>query len=438
MRKNKVTALLLSAAMVVGMTACGSSSDTSGDAAASADTAAASSDTEAASADTAESTADSGEKLVINFYEHSDNEKIATAQVEAYNASHPDVEVRLSTIANDDYDDKIKVMLSGGADVDVFWIRGGDQMRQMANGGAVLALDDLMAANDVDFSVYGQMGEAYQTGGKTYGLCTSKSCWLLWYNKDLFDEAGVDYPLDLTWDEYADLCAQLNSDDKTGGLCVNWIMNTGAAAANEYLTDENLTRTREYVEFLNRIYNEDQSNLSLEEMSGSFDVNAVFAEGNTYMMLNGDWNFLLFPDADPQFEWCAAPLPHFEDLPVNSTVGSTSAYAINANSDKAEAAFDFIKFCCYSEEGAKIYAENAAVPAYPSDEALEIYKESVTTPGTEYVFSAIVSSEDGNEDYYNELKDAYKAEITEYLIGNCTIDEAFDNFKTRREEIANK
>ena len=185
-------------------------------------------------------------------------------------------------------------------------------------------------------------------------------------------------------DRYADLCAQLNTDELRGGIAVNWIMNTGAAAAGEYLTDENLTRTKEYVEFLNRIYNEDQSNMSLEEMSGSFDVNAIFAEGNTYMMLNGDWTFLLFPDSDPQFEWCAAPLPHFEDIELNSTVGSTAAYCINAKTEHPEVAFDFIKFCNYSEEGAKIYAENASVPAYPSETALETYKQSVTTPGDVY------------------------------------------------------
>lgn len=375
------------------------------------------------------------EKTVITFYEHSDSEKIAQQLVEAYNASQDAVEVQLSIIANDDYDDKIKVMLSGGADIDCFWVRGGDQVRQMANGGAILPLDEMMEAAGVDYSLYGQMGEAFQTGGNTYGLCTSKSCWLLWYNKDLFDAAGVEYPLDVTWDEYADLCAQLTTDELTGGLAVNWIMNTGAAAAGEYLTDAELTRTKDYVAFLNRIYNEDCSNLSLEEMSGSFDVNAVFAEGNTYMMLNGDWNFLLFPDANPEFEWCAAPLPHFDDVEVNSTVGQSSAFCINSASENADAAFDFIKFCCYSDEGAKIYAANANVPAYPSDAALEVYKENVTTPGTEYVFSSIVSCEDGNEDYYSEIKDAYKAEITEYLLGACTIDEAFENYTARREEI---
>lgn len=428
MKKKVLSGLLASAVMISLLAGCGSSSGSEAGNAAAGDSVQKSSAQE-----------NGDETVTINFYEHSDNEKVAKQQVEEYEKLHPNVKVNLSIIANDDYDDKIKVMLSGGADIDAFWCRGGDQIRQMANGGAVYALDDLMAANGVNFEDYGQMGQAYQTGGKTYGLCTTKSCWLLFYNKTLFDEAGVDIPSDdMSWDEYAELCRKLTTEDKNGGVCVNWIMNTGSAAAQEYLDSDDLSKTRKYVEFLNRIYNEDHSNPSLEEMSGSFDVNALFAEGNTYMMLNGDWTFLLFPDSNPDFEWGAVPIPHFDDIPAQSTVGSTSAYCIANSSKNPEAAFDFIKFCCYSDEGADIYAQNAGVSAYPSDKALETYKKSVTVPGTEYVFSAKVSSEDGNEDYYNELKDAYKAEITEYLIGNCTEDEAFDNFVTRREEIINK
>ena len=123
---------------------------------------------------------------------------------------------------------------------------------------------------------------------------------------------------------------------------------------------------------------------------------------------------------------------------MNSTVGNTDGYAINAKCKNPEAAFDFLKFIAYSDEGASIQAKYATIPAFPSEAATEVYKEQVTVPGTEYVFSAVVNAEDGNEPYYNELKEAYKAEITEYLIGSCTIDEAFDNYKARREEIKNK
>lgn len=431
MKKRKEIAILMSVAMVFGMTACGSSEAPASSAPAE----------PVSSAETEEASAKetvSEEKSVLNFYVHSDNEKIAEEWVSAYNEAQDEVEVKLSVITNDDYDDKIKVMLSGGADVDVFWVRTADQARQMAQGGAILPLDNMMEANEVDYSVYGPMGDAFVVDDQTYALCGKKSCWLLWYNKTLFDEAGLEVPVDMTWDEYADLCAQLSTDGKRGGLAVNWILNTGAAAAGEYLTDENLTKTKEYIQFLNRIYNEDQSNMSLEEMSGSFDVNAVFAEGETYMMLNGDWTFLLFPDSNPEFEWGAVPLPHFEDVPVNTTVGNTDGYAINANCKNPEAAFDFLKYIAYSNEGASIQAKYATIPAFPSDEAIEVYKQQVSVPGTEYVFDAIVHSEDGNEPYYSELKDAFRSEITEYLIGSCSMDEAFENYKGRKDEIMNK
>lgn len=431
MNKKTLGIVLAAAMLVTALGGCGSSSS-SDDASSETEEASDEGDIEEASSSTS---TDDGEKTVIHFYEHSDNETVAQQQVDEYNASQSDVEVELTIIANDDYDDKITVLLSGGADVDVFWIRSGSQMRQLANTGAVLALDDFIEENNIDFSVYGQMGEAFQTGGHTYGMCTTKSCWLLWYNKDLFDAAGLDYPLDLTWDDYADLCAELTTEDTTGGVLVNWILNIGSIAEGEYLTDENLTRTREYVEFLNRIYNEDESNPSIEEMSGSFDVNSDFATGDTYMMINGDWTFLLMDDYEPGFEWCAAPLPHFDDLEVNTTIGSTSAYGIYSGSENAEAAFDFIQFCTYSEEGSVIYAENQGIPCYSTDEALEIYQENITAPGSEYVFAANVNSEDGNEDYYSELKDAYATEIEEYLVGTGTIDDAFNDFIARREEI---
>ena len=112
MKKSKVLALLLSAAMVLGMTGCGGSTSSE----TAADSGSASTSSEAA-ADSG--SADSEEKIVLNFYEHSDNEKVANLQAEAYMAAHPNVQVNVSIIANDDYEDKIKVMLYGGADVDV-------------------------------------------------------------------------------------------------------------------------------------------------------------------------------------------------------------------------------------------------------------------------------------------------------------------------------
>ena len=275
MKKSKVMALLLSAAMVLGLTACGGgdTQTSSGDADAKQVDSAEGSDA-ADSGESAEASSENtdGEKIVLNFYEHSDNEKIANQQVEEYMKLHPEVQINLSIIANDDYDDKIKVMLAGDADIDVLWARSGN-IRQMGVDGALLKLNDLIDANEVDYSLYGPMGDTCKNGDDIYGMCAKKTCWLLWYNKDLFDAAGVDLPTDITWDGFADLCQELTTDELKGGLTVNWTYLIGAQTKGEYLTDDDLTYTRKYAEFLHRIWVEDESNYSLEEMSGSFDVN---------------------------------------------------------------------------------------------------------------------------------------------------------------------
>ena len=43
----------------------------------------------------------------------------------------------------------------------------------------------------------------------TYALPYRQDFWLLYYNKDLFEAAGIKYPDDLTWDEYAEVAKKL-------------------------------------------------------------------------------------------------------------------------------------------------------------------------------------------------------------------------------------
>ena len=380
--------------------------------------------------------AEAGEKVTIQFYEHSDGEETAKDQVAAFEAANPDIHVELHIIANDDYDDKIKVMLAGGADIDVMWLRGPGQGRNLYQQGALLGLNDLMAANNVEkYSV--DFADAYtDDDGQQFGIATTKSCWLLWYNKDLFDAMGKELPgTDLTWQQYADLCAELTDDEHMGAVFPTWVMGLGASAAGNWLNDEDLSVTKEYMQILHRIYCEDHSNYDLEDMTGSFDVNGVFTEGNTYLMINGDWTFSLL-DAD--FEWGALPLPHMDSIPANSSVGSAAMFGISSKCEHPEEAFRFIQFCNASDAGAEIYAKHASVACFNSESALAVYKELITTPGTEYVFSSSVKPEDAFISGYEEIKDAFVSEMQQYLLDQKSLDDAFDAFLSKRESILNK
>lgn len=436
MKWRKMTALAMVAAMTAGLAACGSSQQAANEAPEETAAETAVKEEQEAVQEEVKEEAESKEVVELKFYEHSDNEKLAQDLVDAYNAQSENVKVSLSIIANDDYDDKIKVLLSGGSDIDCFWVRGGAETRQMAQTGALYALDEYMG--EVDTSVYGDIAGEFKLNDSTYGLCFSKSCWLLFYNKDLFDAAGLEYPVNLTWDEYTELAASLTTDELWGGVVPAWILNLGAIAEGEYLTDEELTKTMEYAKILEKWYVTDHSHPSIEEMTGSFSLSAFYAQGKTYMMLNGDWAFQSFPGYEPAFEWCAAPLPIFEGMEEGSTVGSSAGMSVAANTKHPEEAFDFVRFCCYSEEAAKILAQNSVVSAYACDEAIALYQENVTTPGTEYVFSAKVAPEKGQEEYYAELYDAFDEELQNALVGNATLDQAFESFKGRREEIINR
>ena len=144
--KKKALSILLTAAMAVTLLAgCGSSSDNAGSTAASGDT-------------TAESAAGSeaaagSDKTVVNFYYSTDLEKVAQKEIEAFNTANSDIEVVGHSIAEGDYDDKVKVMTAGGStDADIYWVRTPAQMAQYTANGAFVNLAPYAEKSGVDLS----------------------------------------------------------------------------------------------------------------------------------------------------------------------------------------------------------------------------------------------------------------------------------------------
>ncbi|MDR2403040.1 MAG: sugar ABC transporter substrate-binding protein [Spirochaetaceae bacterium] len=378
----------------------------------------------------------------MNFYAATDHDSFLKKMVEVYNAAHPEVQVIYNSIPNDDYDDKIKVLAAGSSDMDVFWIRTPAQTQQYISNNALLDLGPFIQSSGLDLapirttSLPGAMRD-----GKIYGLPTTGSCWMLFYNRDLFDARGLPYPVNLTWNEYLDLAKSLtyteNGKKYWGGVCPPWTMNLGASAAGEYLTaPEPMPYTRRYAQVLHRMYVEDKSHPSIEEMSvGTFDINPFFEAGNVYMMIQGDWEFFLL---SPSVNYAAAPMPVFEGVAPGLSVGQSSYYVVSPNSRHQKEAYQFIEWCTTSPQGTAIYAETGSVPSYSTPEALAAFQKSVKVPGVEYRFSAKVGGEQGTEPYYGEINDAFIQEMQLYLIGEQTLDKMFDNFfKLRREIIAN-
>lgn len=381
-----------------------------------------------------------GEKRQVNFYYSTDMESTVADEIAAFNASQDEIEVVAHDIPESDYDDKIKVMTAGGAEVaDVIWTRSPSQTMQYVENGALMNLKPYAEASGLDLTPIADTSLAGITDedGDFYGLPDKSTCWMLFYNKDLFDAKGLEYPINITWDEYMDLAASLTSEEDGrkmwGTLIPNWSMNLGAIPMGTYLDDEDQEYTKKYCEIMHRLYVDDKSAPGLGEMqSGSFDVYAYFERGDYYTMINGDWTFRL---VHPEFNYGAAPLPVFEGAEEGVSTGQASFLAIPSTAANPDDAYKFIEFYCTSAEGTSIIASKGDVPAYITDEALETYKESVTADGVEYRFSAKIVDEQRSYSAYSSIMDAYNEEINLYLLDEQDLDTAFENFEELREEI---
>ncbi|TKT81072.1 sugar ABC transporter substrate-binding protein [Aquamicrobium sp. LC103] len=124
---------------------------------------------------------------------------------ESFKETHPDVTVRFETIPAADYTQKLTFQLAGGNPPDAGWMME-DAAPTFANAGV---LEDLAPALDAaegydlaDFSKPA-MG-LWSSEEQIWGVPFSTSPFVIFYNKDMFDAAGLEDPLALAakgeWD----------------------------------------------------------------------------------------------------------------------------------------------------------------------------------------------------------------------------------------------
>lgn len=119
--------------------------------------------------------------------------------------------------------DKLQTMIAGGDAPDLMMLNTG-QFEGLASRNILRALDDLVRTDGLDLNIFWPQaieGSKYQ--GKLYALPRDMSNVILYYNKDLFDKAGVAYPTDdWTWDHFLEASKKLTLDKDKDGKVDQW------------------------------------------------------------------------------------------------------------------------------------------------------------------------------------------------------------------------
>ncbi|KKI92488.1 ABC transporter substrate-binding protein [Bacillus sp. SA1-12] len=142
----------------------------------------------------------SSDKVTLNVALWDENvSEVVDKSIELFKEKHPEVEVKVTYTPYADYWTKLKTSLAGGSGPDIFWMNG-PNFYQYASTGLIKDIQPLIDGDKLDTSVYTPaLVDLYTYEDKLFGLPYFLDSIGLFYNKKIFDEAGIPYP-DETWD----------------------------------------------------------------------------------------------------------------------------------------------------------------------------------------------------------------------------------------------
>jgi len=363
------------------------------------------------------------------------------ATIAAFEAENPDIKVDVETASFADYFTLLQTQIAGNDAPDAFELNF-ENFVSYATRDTLADLEPFISADqDFDSGVYYERAyDAFSVDGIQYGLPENYSTVVLYYNKDLFDQAGVEYPTDdWTWaDERAAAEKLTAASDNVWGFFAGihyWEFYKAAAQNGCSFFDDGLVTVNEAgcvnaLQFMIDYVN-DGFQPTPEEMSGIPDEE-MFKRGELAMDTNGIWQFANFTDAP--FKWDIVVEPG------NTRGGShffTEGVAVSATSDKQEAAFRWLVFLTSSDEAARIRIEAGwSLPTLTDaslfdaflDIELPANREAVLASLENVVVPPVIERQ-------AEMQDAVNGLIERALAGEMTVQEALDQAKVEIEAL---
>ena len=385
-------------------------------------------------------------KTVLEVWGWNDDQACLEEVVAAYEALHPEIDINLTIAPVREYDDKLVTTLAGNGDIDVMCINGNAPYSQLVSRHQLMPLDDFIAADGFDTSVYGSTFDTYKYEGTTYSIPYRASVLVLCYNKDIFDEQGVPYPTDdMTWEEVFELAKQVTNVRPDGqtqyGICLytrnmDWMMP--AYQSGWTYLDEDMSLIRYGLEYKMAAMEAGISMPHGEIKSVGTGIRALFEDESMAMYITGDWTVNQMRQSAANgtidFDWDFVAMPHMEGAPAYNTEVQTVHTAINAKSEHPEEAWDFLSFLA-GVEGAKIFAKNGTMPgAVYSEEVAAAYRGDGSLPpeNVDCLFNQTLHDPLAISDNLKAIDTIFLEESELVFVGDQSIDEAIENIVSRR------
>lgn len=396
----------------------------------------------------------SGETVTLNFmgWEASPLETAAVENgIEIFEKEHPNIKINYTPgLAGSEYNAKLLTSAASNSMPDVMFMMS-SAYRQFVAKGALLELTEKF---DEEFPLDDFIDSSktiMDVNGKVYGVSSCTVSPILYYNKDVFDAAGLSYPSAdpqkcWTIDEFREAAKKLKTDDIYGCYGLEIVANTlaaqiiskgGAMYSDDYKTSAmNSPQVKSVLETIKAIRTEDGSAPDATTLENVGMTAAQMLEtGKVAMLIDGSW--ALQELAASGMNIGMAPLPSYGKA---LTTGQAHLHCISAGTKHPEEAWEFVKFLSSLDYQGTLVSAGLWMPnrksMYEADTVAKWYKEDIHGDSyksmLEYFENAVVDP--SALQYSTKCSDIITEETKLYFTDSQDIDTTLKNIEERSNE----
>ena len=320
------------------------------------------------------------EVVIWDYFETDAQKNMMQDMIDGFNKSQDKYTASHTYVPFADYEKQLTLGMSSGELPDIVILDGCG----MASFIQMDLFGDISDANiNWDEYMEGPMSST-MADGKHYGIPFATNCTALFYNKDIFDDAGITYPDEnTTWKEFREMAKALTKDGVTGFgnaatgtdegtfQCLQWLYTAGG----DY---QNIGGGIDAYKLMQEMVAEGSWSKDCVNWTQS-DANNNFVAGNLAMQQNGPWQIPGIEKDAPDLNYGVTVLPKKDENSGQATsiLGGENMGAVKQdNMDGAVAFMEYydrtdVMVDCMKQYGSFPPKTAAAQDSYWTDDPVQ-------------------------------------------------------------------
>jgi len=301
-------------------------------------------------------------RLTLACWEGPEGLASLTKLLDRYKKQHPNVSIEIQQVPGAQYYQRLKIQFAAGVAPDIMQLAY-DQLPTFAEKGTLEPLDRLIQRDGFPVNeMFTQLLPALRYKGHFYGLPRGWTTFVLYYNKDMFREAGVPFPREgWTWDDFLTACRKITRDTDGDGRIdrfgcdsptqldgiAYWIWQNGGRVYTKdmrrcLLDSPAALEAMQFLVDCQRKYRVFPSPEQAQDLGGGGEM---FRSGRQAMFIQGRWACLIFRDAKyadgRKIDWDVGPPPMRKQ---KATVLFANCYVLRKNGPNLEEAWKLMQW----------------------------------------------------------------------------------------------